>query len=143
TSAYLSGHSDIVALMVLEHQVEAHNRITQANFLTRQALNYQETLNRELKESPDHVWDSTTRHIKSACEPLVEYLLFSGEVELKYRITGTSRFAEEFSRNNCRDRRGRSLRDLDLTRRMFKYPCSYLIYSPTFQKLPTEARKYV
>ena len=37
-----------------------------------------------------------------------------------------------FRSSGPRDRQGRSLRDLDLERRLFKYPCSYLIYSPAF-----------
>jgi hypothetical protein len=28
-------------------------------------------------------------------------------------------------------------------RRLFKYPCSYLVYSPSFAALPPEARNYV
>jgi hypothetical protein len=35
------------------------------------------------------------------------------------------------------------VRDFDLTRRMFKYPCSYLVYSSAFAALPPEARDYV
>jgi hypothetical protein len=142
-SKYLTGHSDIVALMVLEHQADAHNYITRANFLTRQAMHYQTTMNRELKEPPDHVWDSTKSRIKSAGEPLVEYLLFSGEAELTAPVRGNSGFAEEFAQRGPRDRQGRSLRDLDLTTRLFKYPCSYLIYSPSFTALPQEVKIYV
>jgi hypothetical protein len=142
-AAYLSRHSDIVALLVLAHQAEAHNRITQANFATRQALHYQQSLNRELREPADHVWDSTKSRIASAGEALVEYLLFSGEAELKHRIAGTSGFSAEFARRGPRDRQGRSLRDFDLERRLFRYPCSYLIYSPSFQALPREAQQYV
>jgi hypothetical protein len=140
---YLSGHSDIVALMVLEHQADAQNLIARANFLTRQALHYQEALNRELKEPGDHIWESTKSRIKSAGEPLVEYLLFSGEAELTSRIQGTSGFANEFSQLGPRDRQGRSLRDFDLETRLFKFRCSYLIYSPSFRALPEEARDYV
>jgi hypothetical protein len=47
TSAYLSPHSDLVALMVFEHQADAHNYITRASFLTRQAMHYQDSLNRD------------------------------------------------------------------------------------------------
>jgi hypothetical protein len=143
TTAYLSKHSDLVALMVLAHQAEAHNRITQANFGAREALYYQQSLNRELKEPADHVWDSTNSRIESVGEPLVEYLLFSGETELTHRVTGTSRFAREFAERGPRDRKGRSLRDFDLNRRIFRYPCSYLVYSPSFQALPEMARQYV
>jgi hypothetical protein len=143
TSGYLTPHSDIVALMVLEHQADAHNLITQANFATRQALHYEQTLNRELGKPADEHWDSTKSRIKSACEPLVEYLLFCDETPLTHKIEGTSPFAAEFQERGPRDTKGRSLRELDLTRRMFKYPCSYLVYSPSFGGLPEDAKDYV
>jgi hypothetical protein len=143
TSRYLSPHSDIVALMVLEHQTGAHNYLTRASFLTRQATHYQQALNREMGAPADQVWNSTKSRIKSACEPLVEYLLFSGEAPLTARLEGTTDFAADFAQRGPRDKQGRSLRDLDLERRLFKYPCSYLIYSPSFSALPTEARDYV
>ncbi len=143
TTTYLTPHSDIVALMVMEHQTDAQNFITQANFGTRQALHYQQALNRELGNPAGEVWDSTRSRIKSVCEPLVEYLLFCREAPLADKIAGTSTFADEFAQHGPRDSQGRSLRELDLTRRMFKYPCSYLIYSPSFASLPQEARDYV
>jgi len=143
TSRYLTPHSDIVALMVLEHQADAHNYLTRASFLTRQAMHYQRALNRELGEPADHIWDSTKSRIKSANEPLVEYLLFSGEAELKGKIQGTSGFAQEFAQRGPSDGQGRSLRDFDLEQRLFKYPCSYLVYSPSFAALPVESRDYV
>ena len=143
TSKYLTPHSDIVALMVLEHQTDAHNYITRANFLTRQAMHYQQSLNRELHEPADRMWDSTKSRIKSAGEPLVEYLLFSGEAKLTAPIRGISGFAEEFAKRGPFDRQGRSLRDLDLQTRVFKYPCSYLVYSSSFAALPHEAKDYV
>jgi hypothetical protein len=142
-NSYLTPHSDLVALMVLEHQAAGHNLLVRANFQTRQALHYQQALNRELGEPAGHVWDSTRSRIKSVCEPLVEYLLFSGEASLTAPLVGTSQFAEEFARRGPRDSRGRSLRDFDLARRMFRYPCSYLVYSDSFAALPSEAKEYV
>ena len=143
TSQLLTPHSDIVALMVLEHQADAHNYLTRASHLTRQAMHYQATLNKELGEPASRVWDSTKSRIKSACEPLVEYLLFSEEAVLSDPIKGTSGFADEFAKLGPQDRLGRSLRQLDLTQRLFKYPCSYLVYSPSFAALPAEARDYL
>jgi hypothetical protein len=140
---YLTPHSDIVALMVLEHQVLVQNRLTRANYATRQALHYQAELNRSLGEPADHVLESTTRRIESAGNDLVEALLMAGEAQLTAPIAGTSGFAEEFAKAGPRDRHGRSLRDLDLHRRLFKYPCSYLVYSPGFDALPREMRDYV
>ena len=65
------------------------------------------------------------------------------EDKLAATLKGTSSFAEEFPERGPRDRHGRSLRDLDLTGRMFKYPCSYLIYSASYQTLPKEAKDYL
>ena len=143
TAEYLTPHSDLAALMVLEHQTQGHNLIARANFLTRVALDHEMMLNREFKEPPDHRWDSTTSRIKDAGDPLVKYLLMSGEAKLIAAMKGTSKFAEEFMARGPRDPSGRSLRDLDLERRLFKHPCSYLIYSPSFDALPKEVADYV
>ena len=143
TSPYLQNSSDVVALMVLTHQSEMHNRITRTNFLTRQALHYEEALNKGLGEPPGHRWPSTTARIKSACEPLLEYMLFSEELPLKSEVKGTSTFARTFADRGPRDRKGRSLRELDLKTRLFKYPCSYLIESDSFKQLPKEASDYI
>jgi hypothetical protein len=140
---YLTPHSDIVALMVMEHQAEGHNRIVRANLLTRQALHYQATLNRELGEPAGKRWESTGRRIESACEPLVQYLLYGGEAKLSEPVAGTSGFTAEFAKRGPFDRQGRSLREFDLKTRLFKYPGSYLFYSKGFASLPAEAREYV
>jgi hypothetical protein len=140
---YLTPHSDIVALMVLEHQAQGQNLITRANFLTRTALFQQEELNRSLGKPHDERWDSTTSRIKDAGEPLVKFLLFHDEAKLTHKITGTSDFAEQFQARGPRDSQGRSLRNLDLQRRMFRYPCSYLVYSANFRQLPNEVRDYI
>jgi hypothetical protein len=140
---YLTPHSDVVALMVLEHQVECHNRIARASILTRQALHHEETLNRELNEPPGKRWDSTTRRIESAGEPLVQYLLYSGEARLTDPVAGTSDFAKEFAARGPFDKQGRSLRQFDLKTRLFKYPCSYLVYSKAFAELPGPVKEYV
>jgi hypothetical protein len=143
TKAYLTPHSDIVALMVLEHQTEMQNLIGRANLLTRTALFEEASINQALGRPPDYRSDSTTSRINSAGEALVKYMLFSGEAKLTESVHGTSRFAEEFSRRGPRDQRGRSLRNLDLEHRLFVYPCSYLIYSESFDALPAPIRDYV
>jgi hypothetical protein len=143
TSAYLTPHSDIVALLVLEHQAEMHNLIGRANLLTRLALYEEASINKALGRPADYRSDTTTSRIKSAGEPLVKYMFFSGEARLTDRVRGTSSFAEEFGKRGPRDRRGRSLRDLDLQRRLFVHPCSYLIYSQAFDALPGPMKEYV
>lgn len=140
TAQYLSPHSDIVALMVLEHQTRMTNLLTRVGYETRMALHYQKTLNQAMGEPESNMGDSTTRRINNAAEALLKYMLFTDEALLDGQVKGTSAFAAEFSARGPRDRRGRSLRDLDLTRRMFRYPCSFLIYSPSFKELPEAVR---
>ncbi len=140
---YLTPHSDIVALMILEHQTLVHNRLTKANFATRQALDDEAMMNRSLGQPPHTRLDSTTRRVQHAADDLIDALLMVGEAPLTAPMTGTSGYAEHFSRLGLRDRQGRSLRDLELTRRMFKYPCSYLIDSPAFDALPPEMLNHV
>ena len=143
TSAYLTPHSDLVALMVLEHQAETHNLITRANFTTREALHAESRLNQDLNEPAGHRWQSTTTRIQSAGNELVKFLLFSGEAPVTAKLHGTSSFADEFTARGPRDQQQRSLRDFDLERRLFKYPCSYLIYSRSFDALPRESKDFV
>jgi hypothetical protein len=129
--------------MVLEHQTEMQNFITRANFQTRLALHEEAALNKELDRPADYRSETTTRRIKSVCDPLVKYMLCSGEAKLTDTVQGTSAFAQEFAQRGPRDSKGRSLRDFDLQTRLFKYPCSYLIYSRAFEALPCEAKDYV
>jgi hypothetical protein len=100
-------------------------------------------MNEALDRPEDYISDSTKRRIDKAVAHLVKYLLFSDEVKLKSRLEGTSAFTQEFAAAGRRDARGRSLRDFDLRRRLFKYPCSYLIYSASFDKLPPPVKEGV
>ncbi len=140
---YLTPHSDIVALMIMEHQTLVHNRITKANFATRQALHYESTMNKALGYEEGTPLDSTARRIQSAGDDLVEALLMVDEAPLTGPITGTSGFAQKFAAAALHDSKGRSLRDLDFKSRMFRYPCSYLIYSDAFSGLPSRMQEYV
>ena len=140
---YLTPHSDIVALMVLEHQSQLHNLITKAGYTTRKALHQNAAMN-EILERPDgYISDSTRRRYQSAAEKLLAYLLLSNEFPLGDAIQGSSQFARVFQQLGPRDRQGRSLRDLDLQTRMFRYPCSFLIYSDSFAALPMLVRERV
>jgi hypothetical protein len=143
TSKYVTPHSDIVALMVLEHQAEAQNLLARASIQTRLALHDQAMLNKELGRAPDYSSETTQRRIRAVGDPLVRYLLFSEEAKLTDKVQGTSTFAAEFEKKGPRDGKGRSLREFDLERRLFKYPCSYLIYSESFAQLPKAMKDFV
>lgn len=136
TAPYLEPGSDLVALMVLEHQTLMHNVLTLASYETRMALHYDSVMNKALDRPADHRSESTERRIRSVAEKLLKAALFCGEFTLESPIQGTSVFAREFQESGLRDSQGRSLRDFDLTRRLFKYPCSFLIDSEAWSQLP-------
>jgi len=138
---YLTAHSDLVALLVLEHQTECHNKLVQALMTTRQARHYEVSLNKDLGEPLDRKWESATRRIDGVAERLAECLLFSKEAKLSGPIVGTSSFAKEFAARGPFDKRGRSLRQFDLQTRLFQYPCSYLVYSKSFTSLPADVKE--
>jgi hypothetical protein len=142
-SKYLSRHSDIVALLVLEHQVRMHNLITVANYETRLALAEIASTSKSVDWKdlrPDSPWPE--QRIAQAGERLLEYLLLRDEAPLNGRVTGTTAFATQFQRLGPWAGR-RSLRDFDLQTRLFKYPCSYLIYGSSFDALPAELKNYL
>lgn len=136
---YPSPHSDIVALMVLEHQTQMHNLLTRLNYETRLALHQNQVMNEALQRPQEEITEGTRRRISNAVDEALRYLLFVDEAKLSAPIVGTSQFATEFAARGIRDKQGRSLRDPDLRQRMFRYPCSYLIYSATFDALPQPA----
>jgi hypothetical protein len=143
TGAYLTPNSDIAALLVLEHQTHMTNLITRVGFETRMAEMSSRVINKALGEPEDKLSESSTRRINNASEELLEYMLFSGEAKITDPIRGNSGFAEKFAKAGPRDKQGRSLRDFDMNRRIFKYPCSYMIYSEAFDNMPELARERI
>lgn len=143
TGDYLTPHSDIVALMVLEHQTGMHNLLTRADFETRMALHRQSVTDEIFERDPNTLSESTQRIITNIGDKLVAYMLYVDEFELNDPVAGTSGFVEAFAERGPKDSQGRSLREFDLKSRMFKYPLSYLIYSPQFDGLPAAMKDYV
>lgn len=143
TKPYLTPHSDIVALMTLEHQTMMHNRITEANFQGRTTTWHAGVMNRALDRPTDFVSESIARRYQSAADKVLQCLLMADEYPLKDPVKGTSDFAKEFASRGPFDKRGRSLRQFDLQSRLFRYPCSYLIYSQAFDALPSPVRDLV
>ena len=133
---YLQPTSDIVALMLMEHQVQFHNFVTQASYETRIALHQQKEMNRLLEQAEHYRSDSTKRRINSVANELVEYLFFVDEFKLSSPIQGSEEFIKDFRTSAIYDSKQRSLRDLDLKTRLLKYPCSYLVYTDSFTSLP-------
>jgi hypothetical protein len=131
TTAYLSPHSDVVALMVLNHQTHMTNLVTRLGWQTRIATHG----NAKPGTLPSQVRDTARE--------LADYMLFADEASLPSPVRGSSAFTEEFAAKGPRDSKGRSLRQFDLTRRLLRYPCSYMLYSDAFDGLPPVAKTLV
>jgi hypothetical protein len=122
-----SAHSDVVALLLLEHQTQMMNLLTRVGWEARIALHD--------RRSPGA--------LDEAVRELVDYMLFVDEAPLPGNLKGSSGFAASFAAGGPNDGKGRSLRELDLTTRLLRYPCSYLIYSDAFEALPPVAKTAV
>jgi len=135
---YLSGHSDLVALLVLAHQARVHNSIIRARETAREAFRDQAARLRSSGEPPpaSGVLPATQHRIDAAIDRLLRDMLLVREATLNGPLQGTSGYAEEFAARGPTDSRGRSLRDLDLNQRLFRYPFSFLIYTESFDALP-------
>jgi hypothetical protein len=137
---YLTNYSDIDALMVLEHQLQVQNLITRVNYDVRRKL-FDLSSQKESIEAP--ISDSDLSQIHEIIDPLVLTMLMTNEAEINAPIIGNSGFRTKFEKRGPYDSKGRSLRELDLKTRLFRYPLSYQIYSRAFDALPDLARAYV
>jgi hypothetical protein len=130
TGAYLSPHSDVVALLVFNHQLRMMNLLTRIGWQAR-------TLAHEGRNEA-----AAVAALRDIAIETVDYLLFVDEAPLS-GVKGSTGFTDSFRARGPRDGKGRSLRDFDLQRRLFTYPCSYMIYSPAFDQLPAAAKRAV
>ncbi|HEV2700424.1 MAG TPA: hypothetical protein VGV09_02250 [Steroidobacteraceae bacterium] len=139
---YLRPTSDIVALLVLEHQVSVHNQIIRANYKSRMLL---ERLQPGSDPATMH-WAQLQPKLQTRLEgllhPLVDSLLMSNAAPLPDKVVGSNGYAAWFQNQGVKDSQGRSLRELDLHTRVFHYPLSFLIYSEGFDALPLFVREH-
>jgi len=129
---YRSVTSDIGALLVFSHQTQMMNLLTRVGWEARAA---DPRLHPPFTSSPD-TDQRLAQMMSGIATEVVDYVLFVDEAPLPGRVEAAAGFVERFSAIGPRDAKGRSLHELDLTRRLLKYPCSYLIYSPAFDALP-------
>jgi hypothetical protein len=127
---YPASDSDLAALMTFDHQMHGSNLITRLHWEARVAAS-------ELRSLADDV------SLQARVAELADYLLFVGEASLAFEVVPRPGFAEALAARTPKDTRGRSLADMDLARRLFKYPCSYLVYSEAFRALPADLRNAI
>ncbi|MEO6005277.1 MAG: hypothetical protein ABIZ04_22360 [Opitutus sp.] len=137
-SDYLRPTSDVVALLVFEHQTTMQNSLTRANMSARRMLAYQHGLQKAFNEplSDEPRYDSVKSVFESTAQDVVDRLLFRDAAPLPSGVVGDEAFQERFSRDAPHSAAGHTLKDLQLWDRIFTYRCSYLIYSDMFLELP-------
>ena len=136
TSPYVSNKSDVVALLVLQHQVTVQDLITRANFEVRQAL-------ARAGNKPGALPAKTRSQLHGYLDDLAKAMMFVDAAPYTDTISGNSGFDAWFQKQGIKDPQGRSLRDLDLQTRLLRYPLSYLVYTDSFNALPDYARDYL
>lgn len=139
TTKYPQPTSDIVALLVLEHQCKAHNLLNAASVNYKRAYHLAKALNPNA--APEE--GSAGRIAELAAIQIAEWFLFKNEAELGDEgVSGSPLFEKEFFANipKCAD--GSSLADFHLQSRIFKNRCSYMIYSDAFAQLPATVKKF-
>jgi hypothetical protein len=142
---YLLPRSDVVSLLVFEHQTTMQNVLTRANQTARKMLAYQRSLQESFKEPLTDVptYDSVKRVFASATQEIVDRLLFRNAAPLPEGVNGSADFQSAFSAAAKRSSHGDSLRDFELKDHIFKLRCSYLIYSQSFTELPAPLKSQV
>jgi hypothetical protein len=136
-TGYPSKYSDVVALMVLDHQTRMTNLLTWVGWEARVAPSRSAAVGAQGGPA------AASERVLHAASELVDYMMFVDEAPLPRPVAGSSGFAEWFAAKGPRDSKGRSLRQFDLTDRLLRYRCSFLIYSPAFDALPPVAKDAV
>jgi len=132
-SQYLTGTSDILALMVLEHQTAMHNSLTRATQRMREGL----------AASDSGAAARLAAIVESSAQDVLDHLLFRGAAPLPDNIGGSEAFRRVFAARALRSKGGDSLRDFSPRGRLFANRCSFLIYSDAFSALPSPIKEKV
>ena len=142
TSKYLAPTSDIVGLMVLEHQVMAHNAIIRAHLNTKRWLYIDGNVGKHTDRPAGQIGSASLGYFDRGANDLLRVLLFSDEANLEiWGVEGGEAFQQSFAEGALRDAEGQSLRDLQLLSRLFKNRLSYMIYSSSFEHLHPVMKK--
>jgi len=120
--------SDILPNLLHEHQLGFENRVFHAAYVMRQLL----------ADGRGSLPFSAKAEVEKLAEELARYVLFSDEAKLpREGIEGDTNFMRDFARNRKPAKSGLALKDFDLKSRIFKHRASYMLYTESWEKLPT------
>lgn len=129
-SRYPVASSNLLPLLVLEHQAGFSNRLAAAIYRTREWL----------EEGGGKLPDRRRAELLAEARDLVRYVLFADEPPLPGAVEGGEAYARDFQQRGRKDAQGRSLREFDLGTRLFRYRCSYLVETEMFRRMPEPLR---
>lgn len=133
-SLHLLPTSDILPHLIHEHQLGFENRLVYAIYTMRQI----KSENRSLPSA------AAKAEIEERAQELARYITFADEAKFPAKgITGDATYAADFLRDRRATRAGLSLKDLDMRTRIFKYRCSYMLYTDTWKQAPRELKERV
>jgi hypothetical protein len=136
-SRYPRGTSDVVALMVLEHQCLVHNLLNAAAIRYNRA----EWLAKVIDPEADPGTGQAGRIAEAMAGKIVAALLFRGEADLGEGIEGSRDYQRDYAARFPKSSSGRSLADFRLYERIFKHRCSCMVYSKAFDSLPPRVKE--
>lgn len=138
------GQSDVVALMMLEHQVGVHNVLVEANLTTQATLHRHVEMQKAFGEPVEAPLSETNERIlQRLATRVLSEMLYVEEVQVPGGIEGSGAFQAAFEKGKRKSAEGRSLRDFRLYERLMKHRCSHLIHSEAFATLPGAIRSRI
>jgi hypothetical protein len=138
-TSYLMPTSDVVALLVLEHQTKMHNLINAASMNYRRSVYFMKILDPDA----DLTNSSSSDIAENGAKDIVNYLFFKDEADLGDGVEGDAQFQQAFVKRFPKSKEGNSLAEFRLYGRIFKNRCSYMVYSDAFKGMPALLREKV
>jgi len=133
--------SELAALLVLDHTIGAVNRLMEATYRVRTALAAADTA---ADTESAHLTGPALEVAREQAEQLTRYLLFAEEAALPPSgLSVDPEFAAAYRAGAGTDAEGRSLKDLSLEGRIFRFRCSPMVDSEAFRGLPKAFRSLV
>ena len=133
-SLHLRPTSDILPHLVHEHQMGFENRLFQLAYLLRFRQH----------EGGGRLTPAAEKEIDAKAAELARYILFADEASLPAKgIEGDPDFIRDFQRTQVTTRSGQSLKEFDLKTRLFKYRCTYMLYTDSWKEAPREIQDRV
>lgn len=142
--SHLIEGSDVLALLVHDHQVSMQYFLNQAQYKMRQAL-FDNGLDPDSgREVLAKLKPVSAEEVEGGVRELLRYLLFADEEPLGgEEIVGGHAYREDFLATRRTTSDGLSLKDLDLKDRLLRHRCSWMIYSGAFEGLPRALKEEV